>query len=476
MLALGVGLLVGVLAPLPGGGSAQSGTQIPLVLCVPFGLLLLSIAVLPLAARRFWHKHYPEVALALGGLVAGYYLTGFGAGAPGQARGGHAELAHTVEEYVGFIALVGGLYVVSGGVVIRVTGRGGPLVNTLMLACGAVLANLVGTTGASVLLIRPFMSINGGRLRPLHVVFFIFIVSNCGGCLTPIGDPPLYLGYLKGVPFFWTLHLWPMWLLVNGVLLAIFFIVDCSRAAPRPGGGHSAVPAHPGGFSVRIEGWGSIGLLLLLVAGVFITPLLKHFTGYASALPAAAFQVACAGVAFLCAPRAAHDANGFTFEPVKEVALLFLGIFLTMTPALGYLQHNGSRLGIDSGTGFYFATGGLSALLDNAPTYLSFLQVALAQAGLPMNPDGVNSFLLGASSLATDGGAAAGNGARTLANISLGAVFFGAMTYIGNGPNFMVKAIAESRGVRMPSFVGYALYAAVFLLPVLMLNWWVFVR
>ncbi|MGQ0628337.1 MAG: sodium:proton antiporter [Phycisphaerales bacterium] len=454
----------------PVKGPAPSAPVIPLWLCAPFALLLASIALMPFISQRFWHAHYPDFAFALGGVVTGYYFGAFG----GLAT--HTFL-HVGEEYLGFIALVGGLYVASGGILIGVEGRGRPLLNTALLALGAVLANIVGTTGASVLLIRPFMNINQHRLHPLHVVFFIFIVSNCGGCLTPIGDPPLYLGFLKGVPFFWTAtHLWPMWLVVIGTLLAIFFVVDTRLGnGPRP----SSAPAPADvPFTLRIRGGFGIAMLLVIVAGVFVPPLIKRFANVDAVWAGAILQIAAAACAYWRAPREIHASNGFNFEPVKEVGLLFLGIFVAMAPALAFLQANASSLGLESGTQLYFATGVLSAVLDNAPTYLSFLQVAFGEVGLEITPANVHRYLDATYALAhTDTGSTVTvRGSSVLSAISLAAVFFGAMTYIGNGPNFMVKAIAESRGVRMPSFFGYVAYAVVFLFPVLVLNWWLFVR
>jgi len=442
---------------------------IPLWLCIPFVLLLGSIALMPFIHQQFWHHHYPDIALFLGGLVTGYYFGAFGSAA-------QYTTIHSLQEYVGFIALVGGLYVASGGVVIKVSGRGRPLANTVLLAFGAVFANLVGTTGASMLLIRPFMRLNHSRLKPIHIVFFIFIVSNCGGCLTPIGDPPLYLGFLKGVPFFWTLqHLWPMWLLVNGVLLAMFFMVDVvlERKSQTAVEGFEKV-------KVSVEGWGGKVCMAVIVLSAFITPALKKYAGIDNGWIAPFVQIAAAAVAYWIAPKANHEHNGFNFEPVKEVGLLFAGIFATMMPALAFLQANGSKLGLESSTQLYFATGGLSAVLDNAPTYLSLLQIAFSDVGLEMTGENLTRYTSSVYEISHASTPAnllvVTAGAKVLADISLAAVFFGAMSYIGNGPNFMVKAIAEQRGVKMPSFFGYLGLAMVFLLPVLVINWAIFVR
>jgi Na+/H+ antiporter NhaD/arsenite permease-like protein len=290
---------------------------------------------------------------------------------------------------------------------------------------------------------------------------FIFIVSNCGGALTPIGDPPLYLGYLKGVPFEWTLlHLWPMWAVCIGMLLAIFFAIDTfiSRKHPfKPAEGTEIERT-----SVRVRGTSGMIALGLIILGVFIDPMLKAFAGIEGYPIGPTFQIAVAIGAYFVANREIHKANSFNFEPVKEVGLLFIGIFATMAPALGFLAAHGHALGLDSPTAFYFGTGALSGVLDNAPTYLNFLQVSFGDQQI--NADSVQTYL------------ADDTGLHILTAISLGAVFFGAMTYIGNGPNFMVRAIAESSGLRMPSFFGYLLRSIVLLLPVLVVIWAIFVR
>ncbi len=453
--------------------SPPAAPRIPLVVCLPFIALLAGIALFPFINERWWHTHYPDVALLLGGLVVGYYLFGL-------KTYGCTHTVHALEEYYAFFALVGGLYVAAGGVLVDLRVRPTPAANTAILAVGAVLANIVGTTGASMLLIRPFMRINsdarGSRIRPFHIIFFIFIVSNCGGCLTPIGDPPLYLGYLKGVPFSWTfLHLWPMWLLVNGSLLGIFFAIDTAAARTRP-----ALPSeHAGHRRLRVIGLGGILVLLLIVACVFIDPLFKQWGWSAVAhLPiGATLQLVLAGAAYFLAPRHVHQANHFTFGPVKEVGLLFAGIFATMMPALAYLDQHAPSLGLTSPTQFYFATGLLSAGLDNAPTYLSFLQIAAGVLGLDLNPADLHRLIEDSFVIVQSGGRRVDFvGQVMLEAIALGAVFFGALTYIGNGPNFMVKAIAEGRGLRMPSFFGYAFVAAGALGPVLLLTWIIFIR
>ncbi len=457
---------------------------VPLIVCVPFALLLLSIAIMPFVSASFWHNHFPDFAFVLGSLVLTYCVIAYGSF-------GRTMMLHAGVEYYSFIALVGGLYIASGGILIDIRVRGRAWPNTLLLALGCVLANIVGTTGASVLLIRPFMRMNRGRLRPIHVVFFIFIVSNCAGCLTPIGDPPLYLGFLKGVPFFWTLeHLWPMWLVTNGLLLAMFFILD-SRIPSA-----AVTDAHVGDAHEHrpiITGLSTLGFLALLVAGVFIDPWLNTRYGIQGWPVGATFQLIVAAAAYFCARPSIHHANQFTFAPVKEVGFLFVGIFLTMAPALQYLRANASHVGLESPTQFYFATGTLSAFLDNAPTYLSFLQLAFGVLHLPLDAVGIREFITSSYDVihpTTDSSAASPihfDGLRLLEAISLSAVFFGAMTYIGNGPNFMVKSIVDSAhshagtgasglGVKMPSFFGYFFMAILILLPVIIINWLIFIR
>jgi Na+/H+ antiporter NhaD/arsenite permease-like protein len=433
--------------------------NIPLILCLPFALLLASIAIMPFVSGRLWHHHFPDFSFFLGGIVVGYYLIQFGTPYSHGMTYGAYYMLHSMLEYISFIALVGGLYVASGAILIDVRGRGRPLANTILLGLGALFANVVGTTGASMLLIRPFMRLNEGRLRAIHIVFFIFIVSNCGGALTPIGDPPLYLGFLKGIPFFWTLHhLWPMCLVCVASLLVTFFLVD-SQIARKDGA--SPVPPEPFRLSVR----GKIGAIGLagIIAAVFIDPLLQARFESLKGVPIGPFvQIAIAVGVYLLASREIYKQNEFSFFPIKEVGLLFIGIFATMTPALGYLATHAEQIALHTPAAYYWATGSLSGMLDNAPTYATFLQ--LAYGSEPITREGLRVFV------------ASDPGLEIVIAISLGAVFFGAFTYIGNGPNFMVKAIAEQAGVKMPSFFGYMLRSALFLAPSLFIIWAVFLR
>ena len=390
--------------------------------------MLLAIAVLPLAAPAFWESNARKLALSalLGLPVLILY-----------ARHHPAALLHTGEEYLSFIILLGSLFVVSGGILVTGDLPATPRVNTAFLAIGAVLASLVGTTGASVVLIRPLLSTNQERRHVVHtIVFFIFIVSNTGGCLTPLGDPPLFLGYLRGVPFTWTLRLWPHWLFVNTLLLLVYYLWDRRALAREPV--ESILRDRAEVRPVRVSGMWNVALLMLVVASVALLP-----APYREIV-----MMAIAATSLVTTPKAIHEANRFTFHPIAEVAALFAGIFLTMIPALDILRAHGASLGVSTPRQFFWATGALSSFLDNAPTYLTFLTIAQS-LDLPAEVVGVTH--------------------EVLIAISAGAVFMGANTYIGNGPNFMVRAIAEERGVRMPSFGGYMLYSAAVLIPCFLL-------
>ena len=391
---------------------------------LPFVAMLLAIAICPLWVPHWWERNRNKLLLscALGLPVAGVYL----AQRP-------AALLHTLEEYLSFMLLLAALYTISGG--IRLTGdlEATPLTNTAFLAVGSVLASLIGTTGASVLLIRALLETNRERSRVIHtVVFFIFLVSNIGGLLTPIGDPPLLLGYLKGVPFFWALRLWRHWLVAVGALLVTYFVWDSIHHAREPLARlrRDRSELRP----LRVEG--AVNALALL--GVVAAIALLHAPWREGLI------LGLAGVSLWLTPRRIWRANGFTAAPMVEVAVLFLGIFLTMIPALEILRARGPELSVQAPWQFFWATGLLSSFLDNAPTYLAFL--ALAQ-GLGLTNDVV------------------GVSHEVLAAISVGAVFMGASTYVGNAPNFMIKAMVEQSGVKMPTFLGYIGYSAAILLP-----------
>jgi Na+/H+ antiporter NhaD/arsenite permease-like protein len=415
---------------------------------LPFGLLLLLIAVMPLAPQRiktWWEHFYPWVAVTLAALVGGCYLL--------QSEAGGERLLHAGQEYFSFITFIGALFVVAGGIHIKVKGEATPIENVVFLLVGAVLANVIGTTGASMVLIRPFIRMNKIRASAHHIVFFIFTVSNVGGALTPIGDPPLFLGYLRGVPFFWlTEHVLPSWLFTVAALLLAFYGFDRRSFRHAP-------PRIQREIEQTREIWrfdGAVNILFLAaVVGAVFCP--ARF--YLRELIMAA---AAAGSYFLT-PKQVHEANQFSFAPIKEVAWLFLGIFATMVPALDYLEAHGREIALSHPVHYYFATGALSSVLDNAPTYVNFLKLAQVRVGgVGLDEQAQLAALLEQAPL-------------TLIAVSLGAVFFGAMTYIGNGPNFMVKSIATSAGVHTPGFFGYIWrYSLPVLLPILVLTAWLF--
>lgn len=463
----------------------------------PFVALLATIAVAPLWAPAWWSRHYPKVAFGLGAVTLAYYLFGLHA---------HHRVLEVAHEYVSFIMLIGSLFVVSGGIHIGVKGEATPRENTLFLLIGAVIANLLGTTGASMVLIRPWIRMNKYRITAHHIVFFVFIVSNVGGCLTPIGDPPLFLGYLKGIPFWWVAeHCWPMWAVGVGALLVIFYVVDVRnyRRAPKSVRAELAEPHDVW----RFEGLGNLVFLAVILVAVFIAQPLFLREG---------LMAAAAAGSYFTTRKHVHEANHFNFHPIQEVAILFVGIFATMMPALDWLQLNAHRLlGEHPGAGlFYWGSGTLSSVLDNAPTYLSFLSAVF---GSFIDADIVKQVQHLVQTHGTDLAAVTGAHAEEIRQtfaalqkyhatalnagnvtleqieigfllgnlkynayilaVSVGAVFFGAATYIGNGPNFMVKAIADQQKIHTPSFLGYVLrYTLPCLLPVLVLVWWLFFR
>jgi Na+/H+ antiporter NhaD/arsenite permease-like protein len=430
------------------------GAVLPLWSVLPFAALLGSIAILPLAAPQWWGKNRNRA------IVSAVFALPFAAGLAlfHPAEGSHA-LLEALLDYASFISLLGSLYVISGGVYVKGSLAGSPLSNTAMLGIGAVLANLIGTTGASMVLIRPLLRANKSREGKAHiVVFFIFVVSNCGGLLTPLGDPPLFLGFLKGVPFEWTLSLWKEWLVVNGLLLVVFHFVDDwvldKEELERKGSQLEKVLIHE---PLAVEGWHGVALL----AGVILVIVGKG-RGWGAADGHWPFGVqeglmlGLAVVAYRITRPATRAANEFTFAPIVEVAVIFAGIFITMVAPLQILNSRGGELGLTRPWSYYWAAGGLSSFLDNAPTYLTFAATACGQAGVSVDgPRYLAEFL-----------AKAPGNAALLAAISCGAVMMGANTYIGNGPNFMVKSIAEENGVRMPSFFGYMAWSMVVLLPI----------
>ncbi|NTW84353.1 MAG: citrate transporter [Chlorobiaceae bacterium] len=437
----------------------------PSWLVLPFVLLLLMIATGPLFFHRFWERHYPKVSIGLGAFVAAFY--GF------MMEGGIEVLSHTLQEYLSFITLIASLFVVSGGILIRIEKRGSPFTNALLLLSGAVLSNLIGTTGASMLLIRPFLRMNAGRLKAFHIVFFIFIVSNIGGALTPIGDPPLFLGFLKGVPFFWVLSkVWFAWIVTIAVLIGIFMLFDARLAK-------SGFPEDRKKGRLQITGTKNFLFIGAIIAAVFLDPavireipsLQKMFH-----LPFGIREVllsVIAVAAYFTSDREALKGNEFNFEPIREVALLFIGIFATMIPALQLIASYASlHAGDFSVTRFYWMTGFLSGVLDNAPTYLNFFAGAAGKFGIDIGQIAdVRRFAGGAVS------PVAGDVTSDvyLMAISIASVFFGALTYIGNAPNFMVRNIAAQAEADVPDFLEYIYkYSLPVLIPVFFLLWLLF--
>ncbi len=375
---------------------------------------------------------------------------------------GLLSLEHSlIGEYVPFIVLLGSLYVISGGIVLSLNIRPGPLVNGILLAIGAVLANFIGTTGASMLLIRPYLRINKPRQNVGHLpIFFIFMVSNLGGLLTPLGDPPLFLGFLRGIDFFWTTSLWPQWLLANGLVLSVFLVWDTVAYSRDPFHSAETTPEPPdvsekdaGQFRIR----GLINFLLLVgvIGAVLAKPIFREELGEAFPANLASEGImVCLGIAsMLLTPRTLRKENGYSWAPIIEVAALFVGIFITMVPALALLQEHGHEFGLSEPWQYFWLTGSLSGFLDNAPTYLTFATMASGAAGIASLPQ---------------------MAPQILAAISCGAVFLGAMTYIGNGPNFMVKAISDEQNYRTPSFFGYMVYSISILVPIFILIMFVF--
>ena len=444
------------------------GSVLPLPWALPFVGMLLSIAILPLAAPHLWHHHFGKISAAWSALVllpaAAIY---------GTDRALHV-LAHTmILEYVPFLILIATLFTVAGGVLVRGNLHGNPKTNAALLAIGTVLASVMGTTGAAMLLVRPVVRANDGRRHNAHVlVFFIFLVANIGGALTPLGDPPLFLGFLKGVDFFWpTVHLFAPATMAAGIVLAVFVVIDSVlysrdhkfRAVYDP------TPDSP----VAVEGRVNFALLAgvvvaVLVSGLWHPAVSWDVGGIEIELQNVVRDVALIGIAVLSLRLTPHNLrveNAFSWGPIQEVAILFAGIFVTMIPSLAILRAgmHGSLapvVGLVTGAGgepinaaYFWLAGGLSSFLDNAPTYLVFFNIAGGDAQHLMGP-----------------------AAHTLMAISAGSVFMGANSYIGNAPNFMVKSIAEERGVAMPSFFGYMAWSVGVLIPTFLVVTWIFFR
>ena len=461
----------GVMMPAMANAAEIDGSALSVLWGVPFAGILLSIALMPLFLPNFWHHHFGKVAAgwALAFLVP--FAITFGPSAAG------VSFVHAlVAEYIPFVILLTALFTVAGGIYIRGNLHGSPGLNTAILAIGAVLASFMGTTGASMLLIRPLIRANDNRKHMAHVVvFFIFIVSNAGGSLTPLGDPPLFLGFLKGVTFFWTVqHIFMETLFLVGVLLVIFYFLD-SWFFRRSGEvrREDPTPDNTGPQGIGFEGKGNFVLLLAIVALVLMSGMWKSdvewvIAGAHVSLPGLVRDIGLIIVAIVSlqiTPKAVHDKNQFSWGPMQEVAKLFAGIFLTIVPVIAMLKAgvNGPFGAIVSAVTrpdgspdpamYFWAAGALSSFLDNAPTYLVFFNTAGGDPAVLMTTL-----------------------APTLAAISAGAVFMGANTYIGNAPNMMVKAIAEDRGVKMPSFFGYMAWSGCVLIPLFVIMTFIWFR
>jgi len=406
----------------------MSPSSTPLVAIIPFVLMLAGIAILPLAAPSFWDRNRNKAVFSA--LLAAPIAMWLWVSTP-------ELLIHAAHEYVSFLALLGSLFVVAGGIHLGGDLRASPRTNTIILGIGALLASLLGTTGASMLLIRLLLRTNSERRHTRHIpFFFILLVSNAGGLLTPLGDPPLFLGFLRGVPFTWTLRLFPIWLLAVGYLLVLFYWID-RRAYAREAATDLAKDAQQ--FEpLQICGRLNLVWLAAIVLSVFLPSPIRE-----------AAMMGSAAASLLIGSKTGRNLNGFSFSPIAEVAILFAGIFVTMSPALLLLEQKGPALGLSAPWHFFLVSGALSSVLDNAPTYLTFLTAAQSTStslGLAIDVVSVPASLLAA--------------------VSAGSVLMGANTYIGNGPNFMVKSIAEASGYRMPSFGRYAMMAILILSPV----------
>ena len=504
----------------------SSPAEISILWVLPFVGILLCIAIIPLINAHFWEKNLWWISLGVFCIPMAVIFSVF---MGEQLR--HMTFEKALE-YLSFITLLASLFTISGGILIKGKLKGSPIVNTVFLLIGSVIASIVGTTGASMLLVRPLIRANSGRTSKAHVIiFFIFLVSNIGGLLTPLGDPPLFLGYLQGVPFLWTLRLFPQWAITSAIVLAVFFVFDLYKFRKEKGlmtdapieeyddddagtpsyedikrdldnsldlldlntmtetkrinkrvivsardyiksalkkidwlrlGGRDADDVGKG--KLRIEGKLNLILLAGVVACIFGQGvMIKQFPGsWPHFGPQEGGMLLLTALSLLITPPKSElrTQNGFTFGPIKEVAYLFAGIFAAMIPALYILEHKGSALGIIEPWQFFWATGSLSSFLDNAPTYLTFLSVA---KGLNL-PNDLGFVLNDGKGLST----------AVLSAISCGAVFMGANSYIGNGPNFMVRSIAEENGIKMPSFFGYMVYSMLVLIPTFILITFIF--
>ena len=462
-----------LLCPTAVWATGESGTEsgVPLWLCIPFAGLLLCIAVMPLVKGEWWEAHQPLVVVLWILVMVIPFALLYGVGSAAET-----VLECTVNDYLTFIVLLFGLFCVSGNITMEGDFAGSPRINVGLLALGTLLASCIGTTGASMLMVRPVIKMNSWRRRKSHImIFFIFMVSNMGGCLTPIGDPPLLMGFMRGVPFFWSLHLFPVLIFNMVILLFVFYHLDKRNYRRDIAEGRKPDISKPG-TEFRIDGLHNIIFLIMIVAAVILSGVLPgmpafqdaagnargiHIFGEVSLSFPSLIEIVlillAAFLSFKTTDKEVRVKNHFTWGAIKEVAVLFIGIFITMQPALMLLKAVGPNLGITEPYQMFWATGALSSFLDNTPTYLVFLTTA--------------------GTLGFTGGIATTLGtlpAKMLSAISCGAVFMGANTYIGNAPNFMVKSISDENGVNMPSFFGYMLWSVAVLIPVFIIDMFVF--
>lgn len=443
---------------------------LPVWSIIPFVGMLLSIAIFPLVKPEWWEKNMLWVALAWSAIFVIPFAVAYG---PGEAL--FRVLESVLLDYIPFIVLLLGLFVVAGGIALKGTLVGTTKVNAILLLIGTILASWIGTTGAAMLMIRPLIRANAWREKKVHIiVFFIFLVANMGGCLTPLGDPPLFMGFQRGVPFTWTFHLLPILLFNMVILFIVFILIDRHFYKKEVAAGRSPqdMTDNKAKEPIRIEGAHNIIFIGLIILGVIASGVLPNMFdffadgagihiyddvvfSYAVLVEIVIILIACF-LSLKTTKKSTRQLNEFTYGPIAEVAKLFIGIFITMIPALMYLRTHGGELGLDQPWQLFWCTGALSSFLDNTPTYLVFLQTAgaLGQAGIETSVGSVSQLMLEA--------------------ISAGAVFMGANTYIGNAPNFMVKSIAEENKIKMPSFFGYMGWSVCILIPVFIIDTFVF--
>lgn len=426
---------------------------------LPFILLLLTIALCPVISMKFWENNYKKIILLFSSITIFSNIF----------------IIHDISavilsfiEYLEFIIFIVVLYVISGGINLKINKTGTPMVNTLILLCGAILANIIGTTGAAILLIKPYIKINKHRIKPYNIVFFIFIVCNIGGCLSPIGDPPLFSGFLKGVPFTWPLryNLLP-WIITNGMLLLIFYILDNKNEL-------KAIKIQNYGSTIEINGKQNLIFVALTILAIFLNPMVFNWVptvniyNHNISFLKDILLITIGITAYKLSNKEILKKNEFSFNPVIELAFMFFGIFITMGPALTIIEEASSNItkGLISPGLFFWVIAFLSSFLDNTPTYMNSLALMMSLEGANIsNPTEVLAFSNGLYP----------NSILFLRIICVTSVYFGGFTYIGNGPNFIIKSIAEKEGIKMPSFFGYILkYSCIYLLPVLTLIWFIF--